>query len=241
MHHADARYVASSVDWMHGILDESESDLDSTDSSLGKAELVSSQLSPLFSPLFHDKVRSNNDHTRVVAMPGKARRRRKLSLAEAMTMGPKLLRRDTSEVFAQNLERTLHGWISLLHVTHLPSHIPITSMNLSPAINALYTVISGNCQTGLPARFGYLQLLKFLESLEHRVPQEKLQRLLPCKIGRVNASIALDIFQATPNVAIRRSRKQISDLKRLGARWNCLVGPSALLLLVWSEFTETLV
>ncbi|RSL64897.1 hypothetical protein CEP53_003880 [Fusarium sp. AF-6] len=147
------------------------------------------------------------------------------------------------EYFDQTWRQTLSAWESLLRKTLIPPKVPVTNLNVSTAVYALNNVISGREGKFLPSAFGYVQLSRFLGALEGRVKADRKVGLIPSISGRVNSSLAIDIFlraQGAGSAALS-TRSKISECKRIGGRWEELVGPSVFLLAIYSDVAETFV
>ena len=172
----------------------------------------------------------------------KKRPRRRRSLAQSISFCPKFVRKDAIPFFAQTWKPTLMAWNSLLLATTLPESITRESLNVSVAVRTLNRLIVGRGES-LPPRFGYVQLSRFLSALEHRIKQGRENGSIPSESGRVHASIAIDMYleaQGTePNVLLTRGK--IWEYKRIGRRWEELVGPSVLLLGIYSDVAEAFV
>jgi hypothetical protein len=114
---------------------------------------------------------------------------------------------------------------------------------MSVPVKALNNVIAASTGSYLPSRFGYVQLARFLTTLEERIKKSKEQGFILSERRRVSASIAIDKYLEAqgggPNALSTRSK--VWDCKRIGRRWEALVGPSVLLLGIFSTVAESFV
>ncbi|KAH7268707.1 hypothetical protein B0J15DRAFT_592162 [Fusarium solani] len=147
------------------------------------------------------------------------------------------------EYFDQTWRQTLSAWESLLRKTMIPPKVSVTNLNVSTAVNALNNVVAGKEGEFLPPGFGYVQLSRFLGALEGRVKADRKVGLIPSISGRVNSSLAIDIYLGAQGAgpAALSTRSKISECKRIGGRWEELVGPSVFLLAIYSNVAETFV
>ena len=173
----------------------------------------------------------------------KKRSRRKRSLAQIVSFSPLFVRKDAILFFAHAWKPTLIAWNSLLLATTIPPTITGEGLNISAAVEALNHLVAERGKPLLPSRFGYVQLSRFLGALEDRIKQGREHGFIPSERGRVHASIAIDMYleaQGTgPDVLLTRSK--IWEYKRIGRRWEELVGPSVLLLSIYSDVAEAFV
>lgn len=175
--------------------------------------------------------------------PIRKRAKRKRSLTQTISFSPRFIRNDAMEYFDQTWRQTLSAWESLLRKTMIPPIVPVTNLNVSTAVNALNNVIAGREGEVLPSGFGYVQLSRFLDALEGRVKADRKVGLIPSISGRVNASLAIDIYLGAQGAgpAALSTRSKVSECKRIGGRWEELVGPSVFLLVIYSNVAETFV
>lgn len=162
---------------------------------------------------------------------------RKMPLPQAISFCRKFVRSDAVQYFIQAWEPILVAWASLLHVTTLPSNNPITTLNLTAAVQAIDSVIAGKFGTELPSRFGYVQLFNFLETLSRRIQSDKDRGAIPSEPSRINAARAYDIYRNAQCVA--SGKDTLRHLKQIGSRWKHLIGSSTLLLAIFSETAES--
>ena len=148
-----------------------------------------------------------------------------------------LVRPDVTAFFLQTLDPTWAAWVSLLRATKLPAGEPLSSVDLTSAVNAINLVIKGKLRPALPPRFGFVQLVNFLESLEDRVRRDKSQGLLAPVIGRRDSSYAFDYYLKNAT-STSLTRSYLSHLKRIGLRFKGFSGSSPLLLVVCSETAD---
>lgn len=177
------------------------------------------------------------------ATPIRKRAKRKRSLAQTISFSYKFIRRDAIQIFTETWETTSTAWASLIAKTTLPAGVSISVCDLTPAVNALESAIVGKEGPMLLARFGYVQLSNWFDSLEDRIQQDRQKGLIPSKSGRGNASIAMDFYIHAQKVVSKTSfsRGQLQERKRIGGRWKELAGPSALLLVIYSDMAEIFV
>jgi hypothetical protein len=125
----------------------------------------------------------------------------------------------------------------------IPPKVPVTNLNVSTAANALNSVVAGKEGEFLPPGFGYVQLSRFLGALEGRVKADRKVGLIPSISGRVNSSLAIDIYLGAQGAgpAALSTRSKVSECKRIGGRWEELVGPSVFLLAIYPKVAETFV
>ena len=123
----------------------------------------------------------------------------------------------------------------------IPPKVLVTSLDVSMAVNALNNVVAGKESEFLPSGFGYVQLSRFLGALEGRVKADRKVGLIPSISGHVNSSLAIDIYLGAQGAgpAALSTRSKISECKRIGGRWEELVGPSVFLLAIYSNVAET--
>lgn len=114
---------------------------------------------------------------------------------------------------------------------------------MSAPVKALNNAMAVSKGSSLPPRFGYVQLARFLTALEDRIKEGKEQGFILSERRRVNASIAIDKYLEAQGVGPNTlsTRSKIWDCKRIGRRWEALVGPSVLLLGIFSNMAESFV
>ena len=165
----------------------------------------------------------------------------------------KFIRSDATERFFQVLEQTTVAWASLVHKSTLPTNAAAAEFDLGTAVSAIHSVILGKEATGLSSSFGYLQLSRFFDMLEHVIKRDRetqsshLGQLYEEKcrgMGRGNATIAIDIFLSAQNQAPGgplAKRGAVLRARRVGDRWRHFVKQSDLLLLIFSDKAESCV
>ncbi|EJP61472.1 uncharacterized protein BBA_09608 [Beauveria bassiana ARSEF 2860] len=106
------------------------------------------------------------------------------------------------------------------------------------AVNALESVIAG--EELLPAKFGDLHLVNFLDALETRIQLQK-DNGQECK-RKSGATIAFDQYLAVQGHKGKKNGKDALSYKlEIGRRWKELASPSSLLLLAFSDAAEDFV
>ncbi|PQK11374.1 hypothetical protein BB8028_0002g16920 [Beauveria bassiana] len=120
------------------------------------------------------------------------------------------IRGDVITYFLDTWEVTLANWMLLLHRTALPEDGIDNAQQMSTAVNALESVIAG--QELIPAKFGYLQLAKFLDALESRIQLQK-DKGEECK-GKSAATIAFDRYLALQGLQGKKHGKDALSYKR---------------------------
>ncbi|KAF4342956.1 phosphotransferase family [Fusarium beomiforme] len=153
--------------------------------------------------------------------------RRKKSLEQVILFSHKFIRDDAVDYFGQTWRQTLTAWDSLVRQTVIPPDIPVADLDITSAVNALNGAIAGKERTSLPPGSGYVQLLRFLDVLEGRVKADKKAGLIPSQSGRVNASIAFDMYLGAQSASAEAlpTRSKMSEHRRTGRRWQELTGP----------------
>jgi hypothetical protein len=171
------------------------------------------------------------------------RSRRKRSLAQTMPCALLFVRENAIENFARTWKLTLSAWNLLLLKTTIPQTISIADLNMSASVKVLHNTIAAREGSSLPPRFGYVQLARFLGALEERIKEGKGHGLIPLERGRVNASIAIDMFLDAQDAGSNDllTRRKIWEFKRIGKRWETMIGPSVLLLSIYSDVAESFV
>lgn len=181
------------------------------------------------------KLMSGNGHKQREATQNKTK-----SQIRTLSLRRRFILEDPVQYFIQNWEVTWVAWASLVRQTALPPGIPVTELDLESRAIALHRVMSGK-EGNLPSRFGHVQLLLFLDALERRIRQDRLNHLIVAKRGRRDETQAIDMLLSSLDRALnsRTPRSHIWTLRRFGEKWNNMVGPSVLLLLIFSRVAES--
>ncbi|KAM3548435.1 hypothetical protein ARSEF4850_009411 [Beauveria asiatica] len=154
------------------------------------------------------------------------------------TKAKDFIRDDVIRYFLDTWEVTLANWMLLLHKTALPEDGIYSAQQMATAVNALESVIAG--EELLPAKFGYLQLVNFLDALETRIQLQK-DNGQECK-RKSAATIAFDQYLAVQGHKGKKNGKDALSYKlEIGRRWKELASPSSLLLLAFSDAAEDFV
>lgn len=167
----------------------------------------------------------------------KKKAKRKLSVAQALEFCRSFVRPDAASFFLQTWEPACVAWMMLLKSTSIPSRGPLTARRLTGAVEALEAVISGEQEPELPARFGYLQLFNFIESLKSRIELDKRRGLIEAESCRINATRAYQIYLNAQGNSMTATR--LRHLRQIGGRWKDATRSSALLLLIFSVKAES--
>lgn len=169
--------------------------------------------------------------------------RRKKSLAQTISLSPVFIKQDAIGYFARYWKPTLIAWNTLLLETTIPHGISIADLNISAPVKALNNVMVAGEGSSLPPRFGYVQLARFLTELEDRIREGREQGLILSERRRLNASLAIDKYLEAQGTGLNAlsTRQKLWDRKRIGRRWEALVGPSVLLLGIYSDLAESFV
>lgn len=147
---------------------------------------------------------------------------------------------DPVQYFIQNWEATWVAWALLGQLMALPPRIPVIELDLDSRAVALHRVISGKDEN-LPPRFGHVQLALFLDALERRIRQDRLNNQIVAKHRRRYETQAIDMFLNSLDRALNSTipRSRIWTLRRFGDKWNDMVGSSVMLLLIFSRTAES--
>ncbi|KAK6842273.1 hypothetical protein PG987_003133 [Apiospora arundinis] len=131
----------------------------------------------------------------------------------------RLIRPNLEAYFAENFERALDGWTSLLVNTEVPRNI----MSTDPRFLAAFKLLDG-ARTGedsTHSRFAYIRLLCLFESLEKVVSRDRRNGwLLARHSGRRDAAVATDIYISAQDQHI--SRGEVKERKRVARYWRIL-------------------
>ena len=181
------------------------------------------------------KLKSGNGHKQKDGKQSKTK-----SQAGVPSLSRKFIIEDPIQYFIQNWEATWVAWASLGQLMALPPRIPVMELDLESRVVALHRVVSGK-DANLPPRFGHVQLVLFLDALERRIRQDRLNNLIVAKHRRRYETQAIDMFLSSLDRALntRTPRSRIWTLKRFGEKWNDIVGSWVLLLLIFSRTAES--
>ncbi|KAK4071126.1 hypothetical protein Purlil1_13500 [Purpureocillium lilacinum] len=160
---------------------------------------------------------------------------KKKAMPQALAYGRLLVRPDATFWFLQTWQTTLAAWASLLHVTTLPPDCSVTCLNLSAAVRAIDTVMSGEMEPTLPRRFGFARFFRFLEALKNRVCDEKQKGFIGREDGVVNSSHAYRIYAAAQQTP---TKANIRIARQKGKRFHQMSIESPLLLSVLSRSAD---
>ncbi|PMB67540.1 hypothetical protein BM221_007210 [Beauveria bassiana] len=154
------------------------------------------------------------------------------------TKAQDFIRGDVITYFLDTWEVTLANWMLLLHKTALPKDGIYSVQQMTTAVKALESVIAG--EELLPAKFGYLHLINFLDALETPIQLQK-DNGQECK-RKSAATIAFDQYLAVQGHKGKKNGKDALAYKsEIGRRWKELASPSSLLLLAFSDAAEDFV
>ncbi|KPA38770.1 phosphotransferase family protein [Fusarium langsethiae] len=173
----------------------------------------------------------------------KKKPRKKKLLEQVILISPRFVKDNPVDCFGQTWRQTLTAWDSLVRQTMIPPDTPIADLDLTSAVDALNGAIAGKERTSLPPGSGYVQFSMFLDALEGRVKTDRQDGLIPSESGRVNASIAFDIYLRAQTVGPEAlpTRSKMSEHRRAGRRWQELIRPSVFLLAIYSDVAEKFV
>lgn len=168
------------------------------------------------------------------------RAKRKRSFSQTIYFCHKFILNEPVNLFIQNWKPTLAAWTSLLRETIIPPNISVVTLDISMAAKALNGVIAGGGGTYLPPRFGHVQLVRFFATLEDRIEKDRRNGLIPLESSHGNSSVAIDMYLRGQGVGpvTMSTRGKIWECKRIGRRWRYLIGPSILLLAIYSNTAE---
>lgn len=168
---------------------------------------------------------------------------RKRKLARVTSLSHRLVGKEPLNSFAENCQKTIADWISLLSKTTLPSDIESSDPCIITAFKAVDSVICGHQGTYLLRRLAYIQLMRLFASLEAIIKSERETGRIFREPGYGNASIAIDIYMSAQESHLHPYdlRSELRERKRTGRRWKDLAGLSPPLVLMYSEASEPIV
>ncbi|PHH89291.1 hypothetical protein CDD83_6333 [Cordyceps sp. RAO-2017] len=161
-----------------------------------------------------------------------------MALPQALRFCRVFVRSDAIDWFLQTWQRTLATSASLLHVTTIPTGGPITTLNLTAAVQAIDAVIAGKMEPALPRKFGFLRFFQFLESVKSKIGNDKAQGLILREKSVVHHSpCAYSIYISAEVVATEQN--DIRRNRQMGWRFHQFSVESPLLLTVFTKTADT--
>ncbi|KAM7190667.1 hypothetical protein V8F33_009331, partial [Rhypophila sp. PSN 637] len=158
-----------------------------------------------------------------------------------------LLGENPFKTFAENCDKTLGEWISLLTKTTLPSNITSSDPRIITAFQAVDNAIC-NQGSDLLRRLAYIQLNRLFVSLEAIIRSDRENWRVPRKPCQRDATVAIDIYMtAQPGKSNPGNlRRGLKERKRRGRVWSDLARPSSLLVsplivLIYSGAAEPII
>ncbi|EGU82789.1 hypothetical protein FOXB_06696 [Fusarium oxysporum f. sp. conglutinans Fo5176] len=150
---------------------------------------------------------------------------RKKQSACVISLSHRLIGLNPLGSFAENCEKTIPDWITLLGKTMLPTFINSSHPCIIAAFKAVDSIICGDEGTHLLRRLAYIELMRLFASLEAIIKYERETGRISREPGYGNASLALDIYMSAqeshphPNDLRRELREQaaepvVKDFKR---------------------------
>ncbi|EXL39880.1 hypothetical protein FOCG_17547 [Fusarium oxysporum f. sp. radicis-lycopersici 26381] len=160
--------------------------------------------------------------------------------AYIMSLSYRLVGPESLKAFAENCEKTIPDWYSLLKKTTLPDFADSSHPCIISAFKAVDSIICGKQGTYLLRRLAYIQLMRLFTSLEAMIKSERQAGSIPRKRGHSNANIALDIYLSAQHktTCISDLRRELKERKRTGRSWTNLAEPSPLLAMMYSTASE---
>jgi hypothetical protein len=215
-------------------------DIDRKLNSKAKTATVSSQTETLLSKSLPKATSGRRD--RSCHAVAKRKLPKKVPSAQTITCSRKFVRNDAAHYFIQTWASTLTAWVSLVQATTLPTHVPITDLNMETAAKALNIVITGKDEALLP-RFGCVQLVRLFDVLQRQIRQARQNGSIVARQGRSDKTQAIDIYIKFLDMAgkLKTPRSRIWKLQQFGQRWSELSGPSTLLLSIFTRTAENFV
>ncbi len=158
-------------------------------------------------------------------------------ILSAQLLSNALVQNMTIETFALNCGKIWDSWIHLLSQTLLPPEISSRDPRFTIAFQAIEGIISTT--QGILQWLAYAQLIRLFDTLRETIRRERRIGIYNRKRGVTDDSTAIDIYQNALDSKL--SRNTILERRRIGRRWVSLSKLSPLLLLLYSERTETIV
>ncbi|EXL41496.1 hypothetical protein FOCG_16300 [Fusarium oxysporum f. sp. radicis-lycopersici 26381] len=168
---------------------------------------------------------------------------RKKQSASVISLSHRLIGLNPLGSFAENCEKTIPDWITLLGKTMLPTFINSSHPCIIAAFKAVDSIICGDEGTHLLRRLAYIELMRLFASLEAIIKYERETGRISREPGYGNASLALDIYMSAqeshphPNDV----RRELRERKRAGRSWEDLAKLSPLLSMIYLEAAEPVV
>ncbi|KAJ9130561.1 hypothetical protein NKR23_g12143 [Pleurostoma richardsiae] len=134
-----------------------------------------------------------------------------------------LVRPDAALFFADHCEEIYRSWVTLLHKTALPCDGTCMDRRVQAAFEAVDDAIAGDESGPLLSRLAHAWLPQMLASLREIIRRNRRDGAVFSTVGRGDATIALNIYLRTQR------------------RASILAGRSLLLLVTYSDKTETLI
>ncbi len=190
------------------------------------ADMVSGEGSLIYRPKSRSTISPEND----------------LGEMRLTNLAHRLVGHDPINTFAENCDKTVGDWISLLGKTTLPSDITSSDPRIIAAFQAVDSVICGQ-GTNLLRRLAYIQLMRLFVSLEAIIKSDR-------EIGRLHrepcyrdATVAIDIYMSAQAGHSNTGdlRRELKERKRCGRIWSGLARPSPLIVLMYAEAAEPIV
>ncbi|KAH8910544.1 hypothetical protein BR93DRAFT_964417 [Coniochaeta sp. PMI_546] len=165
----------------------------------------------------------------------------KTELARLDNLARRLLGDDPIRCFADNLEKTMPAWITLLNITSIPPNTASSDPSIVGAFKAVDSVICGRRASSLLRRLAYVQLMRLFGSLEAIIEAER-QKGRHHAVGHGNASVAVDIYIGAQESAtgLKLRNGIVKQRRRAAKRGLAMSGPSPLFLLLYSDAAESL-
>ncbi|KAJ4248085.1 hypothetical protein NW762_012855 [Fusarium torreyae] len=162
--------------------------------------------------------------------------------ARVTSLYHRLIGHEPLDSFAENCEKTIPDWISLLRKTALPGLINSSHPSIVAAFKAVDLVICGTQGTYLLRRLAYVQLMRLFVSLEALIKSERESGKFVRKQGFGDASIAIDIYMSAQQSHLHPDdlRRELKERRRAGRVWRDLSGPSPLFTMVYSQASESI-
>ncbi|RSL64175.1 hypothetical protein CEP51_013191 [Fusarium floridanum] len=209
-----------------------------------KSQKVQGQLGTSTTQNFKQHTPIHHQKWRLPKSPGKDLEKiRKRKLARVTSLSHRLVGNEPLNSFAENCQKTIADWISLLSKTTLPSDIESSDLCIITAFKAVDSVICGNQGTYLLRRLAYIQLMRLFASLEAIIKSERDTGRIFREPGYGNASIAIDIYMSAQESHLHPDdlRRELRERKRTGRRWRDLASLSPPFVLMYSEASEPIV
>lgn len=163
------------------------------------------------------------------------------SQSHVAVLPDKLMTPDSLDLFPHKCKAILADWVSLLFKTTPPDGLNSADVRFVQAFRNIDNAITGGNK--LLSRLAYLQLMRLSDSLEEIVRSER-EYGSDRQSGRGDASYVIEIYkraQEHTGVDAKKLAALVRERRRIGRQWQRLAGPSPLLLLVYSNYAETIV